>query len=117
MTVRPFKFRAVITLDPAREMPVKLHPPARQYLNHTHTLMIEASPLRYGGPTRHFPAEICWDDDGPLHPGDHATVTVTVTDNDAGAFFDAGQRFTLWSGGTVGHGTIARRVFSDYSPS
>ncbi len=44
-------------------------------------------------------------------------VTVTVTDDEAGEFFEAGQRFTLWSGGDVGHGTISRRVFTEYGPS
>lgn len=117
MAVRQFKFRALITLDPARPAAAMLHPPARQYLNHTHALMIHVRPLRYAGSARHFPAEICWDDDGPLHPGDRATVTITVTDDEAGAFFGAGQRFTLWSGCTVGHGTVARRVFTDCRPS
>jgi hypothetical protein len=44
-------------------------------------------------------------------------VTVTVTDDDADGYFDAGQEFTLRSGGEVGHGTVARRVFTDNSPS
>ena len=44
-------------------------------------------------------------------------MTVTVTDDEAGGYFEAGQQFTLWSGGEVGHGTVARRVFTDNSPS
>jgi hypothetical protein len=28
----------------------------------------------------------------------------------------AGQRFTLWSGGDIGHGTVTREVFTEYSP-
>ena len=50
-------------------------------------------------------------------PGDHATVTAKVSDDHADAYLDAGERFTLWSGGEVGHGTIYRRVFTDYGPS
>ena len=44
-----FRFRAVITLDPQEPRPGALHPLASQYRNHTHALMIKASPLRYGG--------------------------------------------------------------------
>jgi hypothetical protein len=73
-----------------------LHPPARQYPNPARALVIRARPLRNAGSVRFFPAEICWDGDQPLHPGDRAWVTVTVTDDDAGSYFDAGQRFTLW---------------------
>jgi hypothetical protein len=114
--VRQFRFRALITLDPAAPRPATLHPPARQYPNHTHALMIQAHDLRTGY-IRYFPAELCSDSEQPLHPGDRAVVTITVTDDEASAFFGAGQRFTLWSGGDVGHGTISRRVFTDNSPS
>ena len=79
--------------------------------------MIRVRPLRNAGSIRYFPAEISWDRGQWLHPGDRAWVTVTVTDDDAGAYFDAGQRFTLWSGGDVGHGLIARKVYTQYSPS
>jgi len=112
-----FRFRAVITLDPQQPRPGALHPLAQQYQNHTHALMIMAGPLRYAGSDRCFPAETCWDSAGPLRQGDRAWVTVTITDDDASAYFDAGQRFTLWSGGEVGHGTVARRVFTENSPS
>jgi hypothetical protein len=115
--VHQFRFRAVITLDLAKPRPGALHPPAQQYQNHTRALMILAAPLRYAGSARYFPAETCWDSAGPLHPGDRAWVTFTVTDDEAGDYFGAGQQFTLWSGGEVGHGTVARRVFTDNSPS
>ena len=78
--------------------------------------MVQASRLCRPGGTRIFPAEICWDDDEPLHPGDRAEVTITVTDDEAPEFLDGGQRFTLWSGDDVGHGTITRRVFTEYRP-
>jgi len=110
-------FRAVITLDPTVPRPAAQHPPAREYLNHTRALVVRARPLRNAGSVRYFPAEICWDSGQPLHPGDRAWVTVTVTDEDAGAYFDAGQSFILWSGGDVGHGIIARKVYTRYSPS
>jgi hypothetical protein len=114
--VRRFRFRALIMLDPAAPRPAALHPPAGQYPNHTHGLMIQAhSPQT--GLARYFPAELCWDSEQPLHPGDRAVVTITVTDDEAGAFFGAGQRFTLWSGGDVGRGVVSRRVFTDNSPS
>jgi hypothetical protein len=115
--VRQARFRALITLDPAEPCPAGLHPPAQQYPNHTHALMIRVRSLRSTGSIRYFPAEICWDSERPLRPGDHAVVTITVTDDEASAFFDAGQRFALWSGGDVGHGTISRKVYTDYSPS
>ena len=87
-----FRFRAVITLDPQEPRPAALHPLASQYRNHTHALMIKASPLRYAGSARCFPAETCWDSAGPLRAGDRAWVTVTLTDDDADSCFDAGQR-------------------------
>lgn len=117
MKVRQARFRASITLDPVELREVTLHPPARQYSNHTRALMIRIRPLRNLGSTRHFPAEICWDGEQPLHPGDRAVVTITVTDDDASEFFAAGQHFALWSGGDVGHGVISRKVYTEHSPS
>jgi hypothetical protein len=116
-TVRQARFRALITLDPAGPRPAAPRPASRQYPNHTRALMIRARPLRNAGSSRYFPAEICWEGERPLRPGDHAEVTIAVSDDEASAFFGAGQRFTLWSGGDVGHGTISRKVYTDYSPS
>jgi hypothetical protein len=79
--------------------------------------MVRACPLHNAGSARYFPAETCWDSEQPLHPGDRAWVTIMVTDDQASAYLDAGQRFTLWSGGDVGHGVIARKVYTQYSPS
>jgi hypothetical protein len=51
--VRQFRFRALVTLDPVEPRPGALHPPARQYPNHTRALVILALPLRAGtGPAR-----------------------------------------------------------------
>ena len=112
-----FRFRALITLDPAGPPTATLHPPVQQYPNHTRALVILARPLRHAGSARYFPAEIWRDSDRPLRPGDRAWVTARVTGDEAGAYFAAGQRFILWSGCEVGHGTVARRVFTDFSPS
>lgn len=89
----------------------------RRYHNRTHDLMVRAASLGLPARSRSFPAELCWDDEMPLRPGDRHVVTITVTDDDAPAFLSAGQRFTLWDGGEVGHGTISRQVFTDYGPS
>ena len=117
MKVRQFRYRAQITLDPVEPRPGALHPPARQYPSHTRALMIAALPLRADGP-------------GPAPPGGNlagrrrAAAPRRPRRGDgpgvrrqADAFLDAGARFTLWSGGEVGHGTIYRRVFTDYGPS
>jgi hypothetical protein len=120
MDLRQMRFRALIALDPAGTKSALTsrpsRPSAQRYLNHTHALMVQASRLCSPGGTRIFPAEICWDDEEPLHPGDRAEVTITVTDDEAPEFLDGGQRFTLWSGDDVGHGTITRRVFTEYGP-
>ena len=114
------RFRALIALDPAGPRPAgpsrSPRGSAQRYLNHTHALMVQAPRLRSPGGTRIFPAEICWDDEKPLSPGDHAEVTITVIDDEASEFLDGGQRITLWAGGNVGHGTITRRVFTEYGP-
>ena len=117
MKLRQFMFRALVTLDPAGPGPSRLHPRASEYLNHTRSLMIQAPALHDADGSRYFSAEICWDGEQPLQAGDHAVVTVTVTDDDAAAFLGTGQPFTLWSGGGVGHGTVSRRVFTEHGPS
>lgn len=116
--MRQFRFRALITLDPAGLCPGGPGPPVRQYPNRTRALMIVAMPLRGGaGPSRCFPAKIWWDGDEPLHPGDHAIVTARVADDQVGLFLGTGQRFTLWSGGEVGRGTVYRAAFTGSGPS
>jgi hypothetical protein len=108
------RFRALITLDSLCDNASRIQ---QQYPNHTRVLMVQAHCPGPPGSVRYFPAEICWDDKQPLRPGDHAVVTITMTDDDAGTFFSAGHQFRLWCGHVVGHGTISRKVYTDYSPS
>jgi hypothetical protein len=115
--MRQVKYLALIALDPVPARPDALAMPKRaktrvprQYANHTHALMVRAQSLASPGYTRCFPAELSWDDEGPLHPGDRAEVTITMTDDEVPAFFGAGQRFSLWDGSDIGHGTISRRL-------
>ncbi|MGH3216131.1 MAG: hypothetical protein ACRDL9_16335 [Trebonia sp.] len=116
--MRQVRYRALIALDsmPAEPDTLDVLPVPRQYVNHTHALMIRAHCLTRPDYARCFPAELCWDDEQPLHPGDHAEVTITMTDDEATGFFGAGQRFSLWNGADIGHGTISRRVYSEYGP-
>jgi hypothetical protein len=116
--VRQFRFRAFITLDPTEPHAGPSRPFARRYPSHTRSLMLHARPMLAGtGPARYFPAEIWRDDEQPLLPGDRAVVTVRVAGDRADGYFGAGQEFALWSGADVGHGTVFRRVFTDYGPS
>ncbi|MBO0803529.1 MAG: hypothetical protein J2P25_10720 [Nocardiopsaceae bacterium] len=87
-----------------------------EYLNHTHELVLRTESPEKPGSYRTFATELSWDDEMPLHPGDRHVVTLTVTDDDAPRFLNAGQRFTLWSGSEVGHGMISRKVFTQYGP-
>ena len=126
VSMRLVRYRALIALDsvpaepnapsmpetPRRSMASK----PRQYVNHTHALMIRAQCLSDPGYARCFPAELSWEDERPLHPGDRAEVTITMTDDEVAEFFGAGQRFSLWNGTDIGHGTISRRVFTEYGP-
>ena len=115
--MRQARFRALITLYTLEPRPRALHPAVPQFHNHTHALMVRAHPLSHAGSTRYFTTEISWDSEQPLRCGDSCVVTVTVTDDEAGEYLGAGQRFTLWSGGEVGYGTISRKVYTEYSPS
>jgi hypothetical protein len=117
MTMRQSRFRALVSLDPVAASSGTLHPRAREYPSHTRALVILARPLRSGlGPARYLRTELWQDDETPFRAGDRAFVTVRVTDDRADDFLGAGQRFALWSGGEVGHGTICRKVFTDYGP-
>lgn len=109
--VRQARFRALIALDqPGGDT-------AREYANRARGLMVQAHCPGPPGSLRYFPARVCWDGDQTLHPGDHAVVTITMTDDDAPEFFRPGQHFRLWCGGVIGHGTISRKVYSEFTPS
>jgi hypothetical protein len=139
--MRQVRYRALITLDAVEATPdaliMRSVPRARtapddmrlaqqpdtrlasipkQYSNHTHALMVRAQCLNKPSYARCFPAEISWDDEEPLHAGDRAEVTITLIDDEACSFFGAGQRFSLWDGVDVGHGTISRQVHTEYGP-
>ena len=115
------RYRALITIDAIPAQATTRPDPhlasiPRQLSNHTHALMVRASCLTKPSYARCFPAELSWDDETQLHPGDRAEVTITMIDDEAGAFFGAGQRFSLWNGEEVGHGTISRQVHTEYGP-
>ena len=60
---RQFKFKAVISLDPAAQLP------ATQYPAETHSVMVHASRPGLPGSGRYFPAVIVRDDEQALRPG------------------------------------------------
>ena len=109
--MRLYRFRALVTVDaPAASAPDRVYPSG------TRAFLVHAN--RIGQPTRSkfFHMMMTWDEDTELRPGDRAVVTMTVADSDAPAYLDAGQRFTLWGGGS-GHGVVARQVYTASAPS
>jgi hypothetical protein len=108
--VTVFRFRAVITLDPAAE------PAAAEYASGTRALLIRDARVGDPGAGQFFQAMMTWDEENPLRPGDHAVVTLTIADSDAPACLASGQRFTLW-GACAGRGVISRRVYTAAGPS
>jgi len=109
--VRLFKFRALVDIDPADGSS-----PVRAFHSGTRALTVHACRIGQPASDKYFPAMLTWDDQHDLLPGDHAIVTITVVDQQAPDYLDAGQPFTLWGGGS-GHGIISRRVFTDGIPS
>ena len=106
-----FRFRALITLDPAAG------PSAREYASGTRALLVHATRTGEPGADKFFPVTMTWDDeDNPLRPGDGAVVTFTTADREAPAYLAAGQHFDLWGAGS-GHGVISRRVYTAAGPS
>ena len=106
-----FKFRALVTLDPAapgRDV--------RHFASGTHNLMIHASQLGDLSHDKYFPAVIAYDDEHPLQQGERAVVTFTVEGDDVLQYLGAGQHFTIF-GASAGHGVISRREFTDGQPS
>jgi hypothetical protein len=107
------RYRALITLDPAD--PLAMQAPA-EFASGTRSLMIHAWHLGQPVVGRYFPAMITWDGETLLRPGEEKIVTITIADEAAPDFLDAGQEFTLWGGG-AGHGVISRRAYVGSSPS
>src|SRR5262249_2170812 len=123
VSMRQVRYRALIALDPVPAEPDALSMPntpimrkRRQYPNHTHALMVRAQCLSKPGYDRGFPAELSWEDERPLHPGDHAEGTITMTDDEGSEFCAAGQLSSPCNGTDIGHGPISGRVFTEYGP-
>lgn len=105
------RYRALIRLDRLDSKSTGGEFPAR-----TRSLMVHAQCLALPSLGKYFPSSIVRDDGKPLTPGEPATVTITVTGDDARWFLAPGQHFTFWGGG-YGEGVISRRVFTDGGPS
>jgi hypothetical protein len=109
--VKLFRFRAVITLDPAAG------PSAREYASGTRALLVHGTRNGEPGTGKFFPVMMTWDhEEDPLRPGDRAVVTVTIADAEAPAYLAAGQHFGLWGAGG-GPGVISRQVYTAAGPS
>lgn len=94
--VKQYRFRALVTLESAREGPAWRLP------NQTRALTAHACCLIQ--PTyhhEHFPAVIFQDEKLPLWPAGYAMMTIALADGEA-APFTPGQRFTILADGTVG---------------
>jgi hypothetical protein len=99
-----FRFSAVVALEAAGRS-------RGQYLSGVPGLMVHApSCLRPTG-DQYFPAVISTADGRPLVPGDRGvSVTISVPDDDAAGCFQSGQRFIVWDGTDIGHGTVGQRL-------
>lgn len=109
--MRRYRFRAVVTLDPAAPEGSVRDFPGMPYTLTAHACLVE--------PRRHhyFPAVISRLEEPPLLPAVQTVVTVTLADGEAEAFFAPGQRFTIWADGVVGraiwvHGLVGRGVIT-----
>jgi len=78
--------------------------------------MVRASHIGPPAMARYFAATMTWDGRQDLQPGERALVTITVADDEAPAYLDAGQSFRLWGAGS-GRGIVTRQVFTDGTPS
>ena len=109
--MKPFRFRALVTLDAPTTKRV-----ATRYASGTRKLMVHAWHASQPSCDKYFQAMIAEEKGLPLRPGRPAVVTITVVDDQAPAYFSPGQAFTLW-GACGGHGIVSRRVFTDFGPS
>lgn len=105
-----FKFAASVTMDP-RPTDGPARGRKREYPSGVPGLLVRAPSWQRPSLQQYFPALFFTDDKSPLRPGDkRVRAVVEVPDDDASGFFQAGQRFTLWDGADVGHGTVSRRI-------
>jgi hypothetical protein len=96
--MRQYRFRAVITLDPAAREDA-----ARGHLGGPHTCYVVQP-----GHGKYFPAAICLEDDElPLRPGIRAVLSAALADGEAKTLFAPGQRFTIWADAIIGHTVVA----------
>jgi len=103
-TWRRFRFSAVVSLDAAG-------PSRGQYLSGVPGLMVHAPSDLRRARDQYFPAVISTADGRPLTPGDRGvSVTISVPDDDAAGCFQSGQRFVVWDGTDIGHGTVGQRL-------
>jgi hypothetical protein len=99
-TWRRYKFSALVTIDPGA--------PGRRYLSGATGLMVLAPSAEWPTQHQYFPAVFFADDDRPLRPGDKGVpVIISVPNDDASSYFRPGQRFVVWDGAEIGHGTVA----------
>jgi hypothetical protein len=99
-----FKFSAVVTLETAGRS-------RRQYLSGVPGLMVHAPSCLRPAHDQYFPAVLYTADGRPLVPGDRGvSVTISVPDDDAAGCFQSGQRFIVWDGTDIGHGTVGQRL-------
>jgi hypothetical protein len=99
-TWRRYKFSALVTMDAGA--------PGRRYLSGATGLMVLAPSAERPTQHQYFPAVFFADDDRPLRPGDKGVpVIISVPNDDASTYFRPGQRFVVWDGAEIGHGTVA----------
>jgi hypothetical protein len=99
-----FRFSAVVTLEAAGRS-------RRQYLSGVPGLMVHAPSCLRSAHDQYFPAVIYTADGRPLIPGDKGvSVTISIPDDDAAECFPSGQRFIVWDGTDIGHGTVGQRL-------
>ena len=105
-----YKFEASVTMDPRVPGAEGRHR-KREYPSGVPGLLVRASSWEQPSLHQYFPALFFTDDKRPLRPGDKRVhAIIEVPDDDASAFFRTGQRFTLWDGADIGHGTVAQRI-------
>ena len=99
-----FRFSAVVTLEAAGRS-------RREYPSGVPGLMVRAPSCQRPTLRHYFPAVLYTDDDRPLRPGDRGVpVVISVPDDDASGYFQSGQRFIVWDGTDIGHGTVGQRL-------